>query len=146
MKIRPCLFFLKKGLVSSIIFFLLGTYNQVPLYYIGLFLSIIIVIVVFVYYFLKLLYKRETGLHKCFRFGFIIKREFWTLFKRYGLLLSLILIVGIELTCIPWKYLRVMLFVLSFSLYLNYISAIAFYNLFRKSKDGGKMIENNRKR
>lgn len=128
--IRAYCFFLKKGTISSIVFFLLGTWKQVPLYYIGLYWAISTVVFFFVYHFLRLLYKKQTGLTKCFRFGFIPQRKFWELLKKYGLLLFLMLMSGIGLVCIPWIYLWKMLFVFSLSFYLNYIGAIAYHNLF----------------
>ena len=94
----------------------------------------------FVYHFLRLLYKKQTGLTTCFRFGFIPKRKFLDLLKKYGLFLFLVLMLGLGLLCIPWEYLWQMAFVLSLSFYLNYIGTIAYYNLFltcksRENKD-----------
>ena len=133
--IRTYCLFLRKGIVSSIVFFLLGTWKQVPLYYIGLYGAIITVVIFFVYYFLRWLYKKQTGLTKCLRFGFIPQRIFWKLLKRYGLFLFLVLVPVLGLLCIPWKYLWKMLFVFFFSFYLNYIGTIAFCNLFSSCKD-----------
>ena len=141
--IRAYCLFLRKGIISSIILFLLGTWKQVPLYYIGLYGAILTVVIFFVYHFLRLLYKKQTGLTTCFRFGFIPKRKFLDLLKKYGLFLFLVLMLGLGLLCIPWKYLWQMVFVSSFSFYLNYIGAVAYCNLFltcknRKNEDAGK--------
>lgn len=138
--IRAYCLFLRKGIVSSIILFLLGTWKQVPLYYVGLYGAILIVVIFFVYHFLRSLYKKQTGLTTCFRFGFIPKRKFLDLLKKYGLFLFLVLMLGLGLLCIPWEYLWQMVFVLSLSFYLNYIGTIAYYNLFltcksRENKD-----------
>ncbi len=132
--IRTYCLFLRKGIVSSIVLFLLGTWKQVPLYYIGLYGAILTVVAFFVYYFLRWLYKKQTGLTKCFRFGFIPQKKFWKLLKKYGLLLFLMLMLGVGLVCIPWIYLWKMLFVFSLSFYLNYIGAIAYLNLFFSCK------------
>ena len=131
LKLRPYLLFLKKGIPSSIILFLLGV-NQVPLCYIINFILIACVIVFCVYYIIKLLYKRKTNNNKCFRFKFVIEKGFWNMLKKYGLPLSLVLIIGMGLTCIPWIYLWKMTFVLYFSFLLSYNGTIALYNLMRK--------------
>ena len=109
----------------------------------GLYGAILIVTIFLVYYFLRFLYKKQTGFTTCFRFGFIPKRGFGNLLKKYGLFLFLVLMLGLGLLCIPWKYLWQMVFVSSFSFYLNYIGAVAYCNLFltcknRKNEDAGK--------
>ena len=138
--IRAYYLFLRKGIISSVILFLLGTWQQIPLYYMGLYGTILIVTIFLVYYFLRFLYKKQTGFTTCFRFGFIPKRGFGDLLKKYGLFLFLVLMLGFGLLCIPWEYLWQMAFVLSLSFYLNYIGTIAYYNLFltcksRENKD-----------
>ena len=117
--------------------------GEVPKKRRSLYFFILIVTIFLVYYFLRFLYKKQTGFTTCFRFGFIPKRGFGNLLKKYGLFLFLVLMLGLGLLCIPWKYLWQMVFVSSFSFYLNYIGAVAYCNLFltcknRKNEDAGK--------
>lgn len=131
---RFYLFFVKKGLPSTCIFFFLVTYHEIPWFYNFIFVLIVLVTMFLTFMLIRFLFKRKTGATTYFRLRVVMKEEFFKILKNYGIPISLFAIILGGIVLIPWIYFWKMMFVLIFLMLLNYMGCLAFYLFFKRKQ------------